>query len=72
MQTKNKARIEVKIGPDVEYFLRKHFPEARRRNVASLVQSACEEIAAQEMRKAVRELDAKEHGGAAASALVTP
>lgn len=55
------TRIEVKIGPEVEYFLRKRFGATRKRSVSSLVEAACSEIANDEMRKTVSELDAKEN-----------
>lgn len=55
------SKVEVKIGPEVEYFLRKRFGATRKRSVSSLVEAACTEIANDEMRKAVSELDAKEN-----------
>jgi hypothetical protein len=53
------SKVEVKIGPEVEYFLRKRFGATRKRSVSSLVEAACAEIANEEMRKTVSELDAK-------------
>jgi hypothetical protein len=55
------SKVEVKIGPDVEHFLRRRFDASRRKSVRSLIEAACQEIATSEMRKAVHELDLKEN-----------
>jgi hypothetical protein len=55
------SKVKVKIGPEVEYFLRKRFGATRKRSVSSLVEAACTEIANEEMRKTVSELDAKDN-----------